>query len=183
VRAGWRVLAELAERIGHPLGVLTAGEATAQLADAVPFYAGVTLDEIGGRGVNWQAREAASALPDAELGPFELERPPAAPSPNGALRLATFRSIWASKEVEASPALKFLAPEQRVQLSPEDAQRLGVANGDPVEVVHDGVRVRGAALVHAAVPHGTTLLEIGTVADSANALTNGEPRLVEVHRR
>jgi hypothetical protein len=37
--------------------------------------------------------------------------------------------------------------------------------------------------VHAAVPHGTTLLEIGTVADSANALTNGEPRLVEVHRR
>jgi NADH-quinone oxidoreductase subunit G len=183
VRAGWRVLAELAERIGHPLGVLTGAEATAQLAEAVPFYAGVTRDEIGGRGVNWQAREAASALPDAEAGPFDLERPPAAPSPNGALRLGTFRSIWASKEVEASPALKFLAPEQRVQLSPEDAQRLGVGEGDPVEVVHDGVRVRGTAVVHSAVPAGTTLLEVGTVADSANALTNGEPRLVEVHRQ
>jgi NADH-quinone oxidoreductase subunit G len=183
VRAGWRVLAELAERIGHPLGVLTGAQAVALLAEAVPFYAGLTRDEIGGRGVSWQSREAAGALPEAEAGPFELERPPAAPSPNGALRLGTFRSIWASREVEASPALKFLAPEQRVQLSPEDAQRLGVGDGDPVEVVHDGVRVRGAALVLAAVPAGTALLEVGTVADSANALTNGEPRLVEVHRK
>src|SRR5205085_2562649 len=123
----------------HPLGVLTGAQATAQLAQAVPFYAGVTLDVIGGRGVNWQAREAASALPEAEAGPFELERPPAAASANGALRLATYRSIWASKEVEASPALRFLAPEQRVQLSPQDAERLGLGDGDPVEVSHDGV--------------------------------------------
>ena len=70
-----------------------------------------------------------------------------------------------------------------MQLSPEDAQRLGVGEGDRVEVVHDGVRVRGTAVVHSAVPAGTTLLEVGTVADSANALTNGEPRLVEVHRQ
>jgi hypothetical protein len=45
------------------------------------------------------------------------------------------------------------------------------------------VTVRGIAQVHAAVPAGTALLEVGTVADSANALTNGEPRLVEVHRQ
>ena len=49
-------------------------------------------------------------------------------------------------------------------------------------MVHEGVRVRGAALVHAAVPVGTALLEVGTVADPANELTNGEPRLVEVRR-
>jgi len=51
-----------------------------------------------------------------------------------------------------------------------------------VEVSHDGVRVVGTAVVHANVPAGTVLLEVGTTADSANALTNGEPRLVEVHR-
>ena len=183
LRAEWRVLAELAERIGHPLGVLTGAQATAQLAQAVPFYAGVTLDVIGGRGVNWQAREAASALPEAEAGPFELERPPAAASANGALRLATYRSIWASKEVEASPALRFLAPEQRVQLSPQDAERLGLGDGDPVEVSHDGVHVRGTATVLAEVPGGTVVLEVGIAADSANALTNGEPRMVEVRRQ
>ena len=35
---------------------------TEQVAAAVPFYAGITLDEIGGRGVRWQERDAASAL-------------------------------------------------------------------------------------------------------------------------
>jgi NADH-quinone oxidoreductase subunit G len=35
--------------------------ASAQLFDAVPFYAGLTLEEIGGKGVRWQDREAAGA--------------------------------------------------------------------------------------------------------------------------
>jgi NADH-quinone oxidoreductase subunit G len=59
-RAGWQVLAELAERLGVDTGVL--GEQTASQAvfDAVPFYAGLTLEEIGGHGVRWQQREAKS---------------------------------------------------------------------------------------------------------------------------
>ena len=38
---------------------------TERVAEAVPFYAGITLDEIGGRGVRWQERDAASALDGA----------------------------------------------------------------------------------------------------------------------
>jgi NADH-quinone oxidoreductase subunit G len=37
-----------------------------QLFDAVPFYAGLTLEEIGGKGVRWQERPAASAYPAQE---------------------------------------------------------------------------------------------------------------------
>jgi NADH-quinone oxidoreductase subunit G len=181
-RTEWRVLAELSARLGDDPRVEKDVELTAQLAEAVPFYAGITLDEIGGRGVRWQERDAASALPSAELGPFELERPLAAPSPNGALRLGTFRSIWASKEIEISPALKFLVPHQRAELSPADAERLGVGDGDMVEVAYDGALVHAQATVRTAVPTGTVFLEIATPAESANALTNGEPRLVEVRR-
>jgi NADH-quinone oxidoreductase subunit G len=32
----------------------------------VPFYAGLTLEEIGGKGVRWQEREAARAYPGRE---------------------------------------------------------------------------------------------------------------------
>ncbi len=59
MRAGWQVLADVAERLGLDLGVLSGGMASQQLFDAVPFYAGLTLDEIGGRGVRWQERERA----------------------------------------------------------------------------------------------------------------------------
>jgi NADH-quinone oxidoreductase subunit G len=180
-RAGWQVVGELAERTGHPLGVLTSAMATAQLVEAVPFYAGLTLEEIGGRGVRWQEREAASAFGDVpELAPAELERPPGIPAPNGALRLGTFRSLWSAPEVGASPALSFLTPHQRVELSPADARRLGVSSGDRVEVAHDGAAVSAEVLVRSAVPSGSAFLAEATPSDSATALTNGEPRLVEV---
>jgi NADH-quinone oxidoreductase subunit G len=183
VRAGWRVIGELAERVGHPLGVLTSAEATAALAAGVSFYAGLTPEEIGGRGVRWQERDAASGFGDTpELAPAQLEAAPAAPSPNGALRLGTFRPIWSSPEVEVSPALSFLAPHQRVELSPQDAERLGLSSGDRVEVAHDGLAVSAEVAVRSGVPAGSAFLAEATPADSANALTNGEPRLVEVRK-
>ena len=65
VRSGWSVIADIAKACGLDLGVLTSSMAFAQLRDAVPFYAGLTLEEIGGRGVRWPARAQASAMPGA----------------------------------------------------------------------------------------------------------------------
>jgi NADH-quinone oxidoreductase subunit G len=61
-RAGWQVLAELAERVGLDTGVRNEREASQELFDAVPFYSGLTLEGIGGHGVRWQEREEASAF-------------------------------------------------------------------------------------------------------------------------
>jgi NADH-quinone oxidoreductase subunit G len=182
VRPEWSVLAELAERLGVPAGPLTSALVTAQLAEEIPFYAGVTLDEIGGQGVRWPERDAASAFPEVELGPFDLEPPPAAPPANGRLRLGTYRSLWSAPEVAASPAVRFLATRQRAELSPADAQRLGVADGDRVEVVHDGSRLGAEAAVRSRVPPGTLFLAEAVEGAGANLLTDGEPRLVEVRR-
>ena len=65
-RAQWLIIAELASRIGLDLETLTAPMASQQLFDAVPFYAGLTLEEIGGKGVRWQERPAAEAYPGRE---------------------------------------------------------------------------------------------------------------------
>ncbi len=177
VRAEWNVLADLSKRLGHDPAVLSGPMASAKLFEAVPFYAGLTLDEIGGRGVRWPQRAAAAAWPDADCGPFGLEAPLHAPAPNGALRLGTFRSIWAAPEVELSPALKFLRQYQRAELSPADAQRLGVAHGDRVTVASNGSRVRATAVLRSAVPEGTVFLEQGICEESASELDDG---LVEV---
>ncbi len=58
VRAGWLLIAGLAARIGLDLDVLSGPMASQQLFEAVPFYADLTLDEIGGKGVRWQDRDA-----------------------------------------------------------------------------------------------------------------------------
>ena len=181
VRAGWQVLHDLGRSCGADLGVLTAGMAFKQLAEAVPFYSGLTLEQIGGRGVRWPETEAAAAMPAGEVpggGETPLASGPAAEGQaNGQLRAGVYRSIWAAPEVEISPALRFTVAEQLVELSPQDAQRLGIEPGAAVQVAQNGTRLSGRAAVRTGVPEGTTFLAAGIAQESANALTDA---LVEV---
>ncbi|HTA35231.1 MAG TPA: molybdopterin-dependent oxidoreductase [Solirubrobacteraceae bacterium] len=64
-RAGWQVLAQLAERVGLETGVRNEREASQELFDAVPFYGAMTLEELGGRGARWQEREQIGAFASA----------------------------------------------------------------------------------------------------------------------
>jgi NADH-quinone oxidoreductase subunit G len=172
------VIAEVARRAGHDLGVVAGPMASRQLFDAVPFYAGLTLDAIGGRGIRWPDAEAAAPLGARKWELAKLEVPPVSGAPrDGALRLGTWRSLWAAPEVDLSPALRFLRPRQIVELSPVDADRLGVRDGEQVEVRGNGTRVRGAAKLRASVPAGSVFLLEGTHEEPANALSD---RVVEV---
>ncbi|MDQ3609877.1 MAG: molybdopterin-dependent oxidoreductase [Actinomycetota bacterium] len=159
VRPGWQVLADLMARVGVDPHVLTGPMASRQLFEAVPVYAGLTLEEVGGRGVRWPAREQAAAWPQADAGPFGLEVPPAPVSANGDLRLGTFRSIWAGPEVRHSPALRFLAPKPRVEMAPIDAQRRNVTHGDQVTVGRNGTALQATVVLRDAVPQGTVFVE------------------------
>jgi NADH-quinone oxidoreductase subunit G len=189
VRAGWSVIAEIGRLAGLDTGVLTSPMAFAQLVQAVPFYRGISLEAIAGRGVRWPELDVAAELPapaSDQARPAEratrgasADRDGAAPS-NGALRLGTYRSIWAAPEVEISPALKFTVAYQQVELSPEDARRLGIGNGDAIEISQNGTRLSGSAHVRSGVPAGTAFLADGISSGSANAFT--EP-VVEVSKR
>ena len=158
-RAGWWVLTELAKRLGSDARVLTGAQASSQLFDAVPFYDGLTLDLIGGKGLRWVAdASAAAAWPAVDTTP-SFTTPDAGPEANGRLRLGTYRSVWAGPEVAHSPALQFLKARTRVELSPHDAQRLGVFDGDKVAVGGDGGSVQAVVSLRAAIPAGSAFLE------------------------
>jgi NADH-quinone oxidoreductase subunit G len=190
VRATWQVISDVAKATGTDLKVLTSAMAFKQLVAAVPFYAGLTLEEIGGRGVRWPATDAASAFPTAPAAAGDEgggPQGPPSPQPSGSgsatptfsdqLRLGTYRSIWASPEVEISPALHFTIATQIVELAPEDAQRLNIQQGQPVTVAQNGTRLAGTAEIRTGVPAGTVFVADGLAHDSANAL---HQELVEV---
>ena len=56
VRPVWQALSELSGRLGDDPGAGTAGEVFDLIAAEVPFYAGITVDDIGGMGLRWQDR-------------------------------------------------------------------------------------------------------------------------------
>ena len=155
-------------------------DAFEQLVAAVPFYEGLTIDELEGHGVRWPEREQGAAITDGESPRLPAgQRQPSrrratrgtAASTNGALRLGTYRPIWASPEAEISPSLQYLIPGQQVELSPEDARRLGIADGDEVHVAQNGTRLSARATIRSGVVSGTAFLATGIRTDSANELT------------
>jgi NADH-quinone oxidoreductase subunit G len=168
VHAGWHVLEELCERLGAGTGARSSSMVTTLIADAVPFYAGLTLDEIGGDGLRWQDRDAASALPAAELASEPLAEPPA---PREGLVLGAAPTLWTGPEVEYSPSLRFLATGEQAWLSVEDARRLGVADGDEVELSVNGDRLSATAVVRTAVPAGSVFLSAPALAEGPVEVT------------
>ena len=198
VRFGWQWLVELSALLDDETGIDSAGEALEAVAGEVPFYAELTHEEIGGRGVRWQEREAASAFPTA-VGPgiaspeagsdktvsagaegevLAAASGNATPGPiaerNGALRLGTYRDLWASAVTDRNPALRFLAPRQTLELAPSDGERLGVSDGDEVDVRSNGTSVRARVALRERMLPGAAFLIEGTADQNANALAGAE---------
>ncbi|MFL5887861.1 MAG: molybdopterin dinucleotide binding domain-containing protein, partial [Solirubrobacteraceae bacterium] len=169
VRPEWQVIADVAHGAGFDLGVHTSAMATRQLFEAVPFYAGLTLEALAGHGLRWTGQEGAAQAPEAELGPFDLEAPAPATA-DGVLRLGGFRSLWADPAVRISPSLQFLHPEPRVELAPADAQRLGIGDGEAVEVAQNGTSVRGIAALRHAVPAGSVFVSDETAIGTGSVV-------------
>jgi NADH-quinone oxidoreductase subunit G len=179
VRPIWLVLSDLAAALGHETGIDSAEEALEAIAAEVPFYAGITEDEIGGRGVRWQDRSAGAGWEASAGGLGEASgeggrRVSPDPPPDASLRLGTYRDLWASEVTERNAALRFLAPAQKVELAPRDAERLGLASGDEVEVRSNGTSVRARVSIRERIRPGAAFLIEGTREDNANVFNGAE---------
>jgi NADH-quinone oxidoreductase subunit G len=178
VRATWSILADLCRALGSDTAIATGAAASAALFEAVPMYSGLTLEELAGRGVRWVEREQATALPRPTAVPAPAPPRPAPASAGRSLVLGSYRSLWSAPEVAASPALAFLHPPQRVEISPHDARALDRGEGEEVLAVDEsGAAVRAVVAVRDAVPAGRAILLAGLANDGANVLTGGSVEL------
>jgi NADH-quinone oxidoreductase subunit G len=181
VNAGWWLIAQLAQRLGVDPGVTVVHQATAQLAEGVPIYSGIDADEIGGTGVRWQEREAAANLPAAPAGDFDFQPATPAAAGGGKLRLGAFDSLWSGPDVANAPTLSKLVAGARIELSPEDGERLGIKSGDTVTLATDSGELTARASLRDAVPSGAAFL-LDPRDDDSRRLLAGAPELVEVRR-
>ncbi len=199
IRPNWGVLAELSLALGHGTGISSQPSAFAALGASVPFYAGITDADIGGRGIRWQDTPSANffsagATSEAEKaagpGSPDTQRvsasdepgPAASPASDSTLALGTYRDLWAGPITELNPPLRFLAPQQRVELSIADGERLGLKSGDEVKVAQNGTSIRARVAIRERVSEGVCFLLEGTAEANANALLNGSPVSVTIEK-
>ena len=124
--------------------------------------------------------------PDATPRGVASADPPSAAPPNASnddsLLLGTYRDLWAGPITELNPPLKFLTPHQRLEISPQDARRLDLKNGEAVRVSQNGSAVTAAVLIKERVSPGTAFMAEGVAEANANALLNGGPVEVQVEK-
>ncbi|HEX6782533.1 MAG TPA: NADH-quinone oxidoreductase subunit NuoG [Solirubrobacterales bacterium] len=183
------VLSQLASKLGLDTGIDSQPTAFKALTDAVSFYAGIADADLGGRGLRWQDRNTpelhqlvhpADRQVDAVRERGSVEMPSG--SADGELTLGTYRDLWAGPITELNPPLRFLTPHQRLEISPRDAQRLDLKNGEAVRVSQNGNAIDAAVLIKERIAPGTVFLAEGVSGANANGLLNGGSVQVEIEK-
>jgi NADH-quinone oxidoreductase subunit G len=143
VRSELSWLSEMAERLDATLPS-TAAAVFAELS--AKALGGISLSALG---------ERAGLPPRAKAEPVHT---PAAEPPStvrgGPLELIRYQALFSGPEVEHVPELEFQRPLPEVEISPEDADRRGVKNGDEVVVRSNGTSVTLGARINPALRPG-----------------------------
>ncbi len=125
-RPDWSIIDDIARWMGHDLGLHSGAEIFKEIAHVAPAYEGLSWDLL-----DWDERDGVVA-PHGEAG-SPIQHIPVAttvPEMTSDLVLHSARVMYDDGVLmQHSPSLKPLAPGGSVALNPEDAGRLGLAEG------------------------------------------------------
>ena len=191
-RPDWWITQELGKRLARALGrpwTLYEGPEAIweEVRRAIPeMMGGVSYARLEKEGVRWPCpredhpgeavlfRERFNTPSGrARFFPAPYTPPAEAPSPDYPLTLSTGRVLfhWHGGTLSRNSELQRAYPELKVEVNPLDAQRLGLADGEPVYVVSRRGRIRARAWVTERTPEGVVYAPFHFAEAPANRLT------------
>jgi len=186
-RVDWEIIADIAARMGSSFNFETSADIMSEIAELTPIYGGITYDRLEKNGgLQWPCldhRHPGTPFLHRERfargrGKFhEVHyRPPAElPSTDYPLVLTTGRILehWHTGSMShRSRVLEALAPFSSVEISPVDAARLGIQEGDLVTVSSRRGKVQTKAKETPRVAPGLVFMAFHWTDAPANVLTN-----------
>ena len=169
------IISELARRLGHDWGSPTAEETWNELRTLAPNFAGMSyarLEELGG--IQWPCHDEsdpgapflhARLWADPRVGPaapfsaVRAEGPVEMPDAEYPFMLTTGRRLESyNTGVQSSGYSSPRRREETVDMSPEDAARLGVRDGDAVRVTSRRGTVQAPARIETAMRPGLVFM-------------------------
>jgi predicted molibdopterin-dependent oxidoreductase YjgC len=199
----WQVLARLGEKLGLGRAKVSAAAVMNDIAKNVPVFSGITygalakverqFPDVGGvdlyyggtayknkGGLGVQLESAADKGEKVKVG--AVDAPSAPKAGKGKLVIVPTARLYNRERVFRDSALmrpRVMLPT--VELNADDAKKMGIKNGDVVEVRADNeVKVRVRAHVNGAAPQGTALLPRHLGAEAAPlTISVGEVSKVE----
>jgi formate dehydrogenase major subunit len=184
-RPDWAILTDLARRLGASWDYRGADEIFDELAGLTPSYAGMSHQRLQQGGLQWPCPGPTHpGTPILHVGRFTRGlglfsavdyRPPAElPDSEYPFILSTGRILfhWHGGTLSRrSPGLDALAPAAEVEIHPEDGERLGLVDGETVQIRSRRGAIRARARLTTRSPQGTVFITFHFAEAAANLLT------------
>ncbi|MFH1487329.1 MAG: molybdopterin dinucleotide binding domain-containing protein, partial [Pseudomonadota bacterium] len=185
-RGDWEILADVSARLGYPMKYGSSADIMDEIASLTPIYGGIDHNRLNKGGLQWPCwNRRHRGTPILHKGKFTRgkgkfhvvkDSPPAElPSGQYPILLTTGRILehWHTGSMShRSRVLECLAPESRVDISPVDAERLGIEDGDIVSLSSRRGKVQTKARKTWRVLPGQAFMSFHWGDAPVNALTN-----------
>jgi formate dehydrogenase major subunit len=185
-RADWWIFSELARRLGYEMGFTGPADIWEELRSLSPIYGGITWERLEPIGVQWPAPALDHpGTPYLHAGgqfsrgrgrfvPAEWVPPAEPPDADYPLILSTGRRLWhyqTATQTRRSEGFEAVCGEELIELSPDDAARLGIVDGELVRVTSRRGSVDVRAWVTHRSPPGVCWMAFHFAEANANVLT------------
>ncbi len=183
----WWIVCQLAKRLGargfdysHPLDIME------EIRHLTPSYGGISYQRLEAGGLQWPCRTDdhpgtpvlhvnTFARGKGRFIPLEYIPPAELADEDYPLILTTGRSLYhfhSGTMTRKVAGLNIIEPEGTVEISPSDASRLSVAQGDRVRISSRRGEIIAKAKVTEASPPGVVFMTFHFAESPANILTN-----------
>jgi formate dehydrogenase alpha subunit len=182
----WKITCEIGTRMGYPMQYESAEEIMAEISKVTPSYGGITYDRIAYEGIHWPAPTAEHpGTPVLHRDQFAKGKgtfhaidyiPPAeSADADYPMNLTTGRLLYhyhTGTMTMKTDGLNEIAPECFVEISPQDARKYEVKEGDAVEISSRRGMIRAVIKISKMAVSGTVFIPFHYAAAAANRLTN-----------
>ncbi len=184
-REDWRILCDVATRMGYPMNYPDASAVQDEIASLTPSYGGIRYDRIEKVGLQWPCpnrdhpgtkilHRDQFTRGKGKFHPIRFLPPQELPDKDYPFVFTTGRVLehWHTGTMtRRCEVLDDLVPHGTLELHPSDARKMGVKPGDTVQVVSRRGEIALPANVTKRVAPGTVFLAFHFHEHAANALT------------
>ena len=185
-RSDWEILIDISNRMGYPMNYSSPAEILDEIASLTPIYGGIVFNRLAGDGLQWPCPSVDHpGTPYLHKGKFSrglglfsaIDYIPAAELPDEEypLLLTTGRILYhyhTGSMSRRSKGLDAHRPEGYIEISPETAGELGIADGEMVKVSSRRGEVNVKAMVTSWPNPGVVFMPFHFAEAAANVLTN-----------
>ncbi len=182
----WRIIQELSNRFGYPMDYDSPRSVMEEIARLTPSYAGINFDRLQGDGLQWPCpnnehpgtkflHQGRFSRGKGLFTPIEYKPAAEVPDEEYPFQLTTGRiyvHYHTGTMTRNSPSLAREVNECFLEMNAEDAQALGMADGDMVQIESRRGTVLSKIRLTDSINKGVVFMPFHFLESRANVLTN-----------